>query len=288
MGPGPSPSRTGARVIDSPPKRGTQLDRGAREAKGDLLLFLHADTRLEPGWKEALERLPPEVVGGAFHFALHTQRPGSTLRRVGRDLARSIPEASVWRPGHLLPPRCVPSERRIPPRAALRGCGILREAASPGADGLRPHQSCEQRTPLGARRADLHHGAEQLPAAALSGWRATEPAVGDVRPGPTLRAPSAFAAGLLASLRGYWPLLLWRRRLGVGVGKRPSAARFLVGPRAASESASLTCRLAPTPLRQLPLWRQPLPVAFAFGRVLVAGDGGGIGQQAGAGPPGGC
>jgi rSAM/selenodomain-associated transferase 2 len=66
----------GARVIDSPAKRGTQLDRGAREAKGDLLLFLHADTRLEAGWHEALERLAPEVVGGAFHFALHTQRPG--------------------------------------------------------------------------------------------------------------------------------------------------------------------------------------------------------------------
>lgn len=40
----------GARVVDCAPGRGTQLSAGARAAKGDWLLFLHADTALERGW----------------------------------------------------------------------------------------------------------------------------------------------------------------------------------------------------------------------------------------------
>ena len=43
----------GARVIESAPGRGTQLSAGARAAKGDWLLFLHADTALERRWTTA-------------------------------------------------------------------------------------------------------------------------------------------------------------------------------------------------------------------------------------------
>jgi rSAM/selenodomain-associated transferase 2 len=68
-------AEAGARVIESPRGRGVQLDRGARAARGDWLLFLHADTRLEPGWRGALEGLAPRVVGGAVRFALETARP---------------------------------------------------------------------------------------------------------------------------------------------------------------------------------------------------------------------
>lgn len=45
----------GARVIVSPKGRGVQLRTGARAASGNWLLFLHADTRLQPGWREAVE-----------------------------------------------------------------------------------------------------------------------------------------------------------------------------------------------------------------------------------------
>lgn len=48
----------GARVLRAGRGRGTQLAAGAAAARGDLLLFLHADTRLAPGALAALrERL---------------------------------------------------------------------------------------------------------------------------------------------------------------------------------------------------------------------------------------
>ncbi|MBD3392956.1 MAG: glycosyltransferase [Chitinivibrionales bacterium] len=59
----------GTRVIDSPSGRGVQIRRGAREAGGDVVLVLHADSRLQP---DAVPRVidilrrRPDVVGGSF------------------------------------------------------------------------------------------------------------------------------------------------------------------------------------------------------------------------------
>ena len=64
----------GATVVASERGRGTQLAAGARLASGEWLVFLHADTRLEAGWAGALRSLPPQVVGGAFRFALEPTR----------------------------------------------------------------------------------------------------------------------------------------------------------------------------------------------------------------------
>jgi rSAM/selenodomain-associated transferase 2 len=65
---------SGARVIVTPRGRGAQLAEGARAATGDWLVFLHADTRLQAGWRAALESLPGVVVGGAFRFSLDSTR----------------------------------------------------------------------------------------------------------------------------------------------------------------------------------------------------------------------
>ena len=46
----------GARLIDAPRGRGSQLAAGAEAATGDALLFVHADTRLTAGWAELAQR----------------------------------------------------------------------------------------------------------------------------------------------------------------------------------------------------------------------------------------
>lgn len=73
----------GAVLLTTAPGRGRQLDAGAREANGDWLVFLHADTWLEPGWAEALLGLDPRAVGGAFRFAIDSTRRGYRLVEAG-------------------------------------------------------------------------------------------------------------------------------------------------------------------------------------------------------------
>lgn len=64
-------------VLEAPPSRGRQLDAGARAARGDILVFLHADTRLGPGSGEAVRRAldEPGVVGGCHRFAVDPPAP---------------------------------------------------------------------------------------------------------------------------------------------------------------------------------------------------------------------
>ncbi|GAB4483457.1 MAG: TIGR04283 family arsenosugar biosynthesis glycosyltransferase [Thermodesulfovibrionales bacterium] len=65
-------SHPGVKVLHSEKGRAVQMNRGAAEAAGDLLLFLHADTVLEAGWRAALDAalLDRSVVGGAFSLAV--------------------------------------------------------------------------------------------------------------------------------------------------------------------------------------------------------------------------
>ena len=48
-------ARHGARVITADRGRGSQLSSGTEAAQGDWLLFLHADTRLGPGWRSSVD-----------------------------------------------------------------------------------------------------------------------------------------------------------------------------------------------------------------------------------------
>jgi glycosyltransferase involved in cell wall biosynthesis len=58
----------GARLVVSPPGRGTQLAAATRAAAGDFLLFLHADTALPPNAVATIRAVlaAPGVVGGNF------------------------------------------------------------------------------------------------------------------------------------------------------------------------------------------------------------------------------
>lgn len=64
--------RCGARVVESPPGRGRQMNRGGKDAWGEVVLLLHADTRLPEGYVEVVESTlaQPGVVAGAFRLGI--------------------------------------------------------------------------------------------------------------------------------------------------------------------------------------------------------------------------
>lgn len=69
--------QSGAELVRSAPGRGEQLAAGAARARGPWLLFLHADTVLEPGWEREVATLIERIDSGrrkptaaAFRFAL--------------------------------------------------------------------------------------------------------------------------------------------------------------------------------------------------------------------------
>lgn len=76
----------GARVAFAEPGRASQMDAGARQARGEWIVFLHADTRLEAGWATAMARLPAGIVGGAFRFCLDSPRLRYRAVELGVDL----------------------------------------------------------------------------------------------------------------------------------------------------------------------------------------------------------
>ncbi len=75
---------TGARVLCERANRGAQQNRGAGAAKGEILLFLHADTALPRGFADQVRATlaRPGVSAGAFRFRLDGR--GWRLRLVER------------------------------------------------------------------------------------------------------------------------------------------------------------------------------------------------------------
>jgi rSAM/selenodomain-associated transferase 2 len=80
---------TGAKFVVGEKGRGPQLAAGAEAARGEWLLFLHADTYLDAGWEEevasflsrrARSKEDAKDQAGVFRFALDAQ--GGAARRV--------------------------------------------------------------------------------------------------------------------------------------------------------------------------------------------------------------
>ncbi len=70
-----------AKVIATPPGRARQMNRGAAAATGDILLFLHADTRLPQQWGHWVRQIlaQPGVVLGAFELKIDSKGLGLRL-----------------------------------------------------------------------------------------------------------------------------------------------------------------------------------------------------------------
>ncbi len=61
----------GARIVAGERGRGVQLAAGASAARGDALLFVHADTQLRQGWRAIADRhLASSVLPGCFRLRL--------------------------------------------------------------------------------------------------------------------------------------------------------------------------------------------------------------------------
>lgn len=71
----------GAKVINVLPPRSKQMNEGAAEATGDVLLFLHADTRLPKNFARLVLRslARPGIVAGAFELRIDAPTPGLRL-----------------------------------------------------------------------------------------------------------------------------------------------------------------------------------------------------------------
>ncbi|MBV8868527.1 MAG: TIGR04283 family arsenosugar biosynthesis glycosyltransferase [Acetobacteraceae bacterium] len=79
--------RLGARVLRSPRGRGSQLAAGVAAARGPWLLLLHADTRLGPGWADAVAAHQRKGAGGAGYFRFALDSPDPRARRLERAVA---------------------------------------------------------------------------------------------------------------------------------------------------------------------------------------------------------
>ena len=78
--------QVGARFIEAPRGRGTQLASGAEAARGEILLFVHADTRLSPGWLQ-LARIHIGRSTRPACFRLRLDDPAWQARIIERGVA---------------------------------------------------------------------------------------------------------------------------------------------------------------------------------------------------------
>ncbi|HHM12106.1 MAG TPA: DUF2064 domain-containing protein [Planctomycetaceae bacterium] len=79
--------RWGARVVETPRGRGMQMNCGAALASGDVLLFLHADTRLPKDWRAVVEMWKRTGrAGGAFSVKYDEQSRGMRWVAWGANL----------------------------------------------------------------------------------------------------------------------------------------------------------------------------------------------------------
>lgn len=79
--------QSGACVLRSARGRGAQLHSGALAARGDWLLFLHADTLLKPGWREAADLHIASRPLRAAHFRFRLNSEDWRARVVERGVA---------------------------------------------------------------------------------------------------------------------------------------------------------------------------------------------------------
>ena len=130
----------GARVIASARSRGGQLNSGAAIARGEALLFLHADTLLPRGYAQHVRDVlaMPGISGGAFR--LRIDAPSASLRLIetvanlrSRLLQRPYGDQAIFVRAETL--------RRVggfPDVPIMEDCGLVRRLRRVGRIAIAP------------------------------------------------------------------------------------------------------------------------------------------------------
>ena len=117
-----------ARVVIGPPGRGAQLARGAAAANGEWLLFLHADTKLAPGWLAAVRAFMGSRDSRAAYFRFALDDPHPAARRI-EALARwrcSVLALPYGDQGLLIPHRAYEAIGAFRPLELMEDVDIVR------------------------------------------------------------------------------------------------------------------------------------------------------------------
>jgi rSAM/selenodomain-associated transferase 2 len=79
-------------IVSQKRGRGAQMNAGAREAKGDTLFFLHADTFPPVGWHHVIAETvsQPNTSAGFFSYSLHTASIGLKIIELGVAIRSGI------------------------------------------------------------------------------------------------------------------------------------------------------------------------------------------------------
>ncbi len=83
---------SGARLIRTEKGRALQMNKGAACAEGDILLFLHADTRLYPGFERDIRKSLADArnIAGSFSLSFGSDRFSLKLIELGANLRSRI------------------------------------------------------------------------------------------------------------------------------------------------------------------------------------------------------
>lgn len=130
----------GARVLSSPAGRAQQQEAGWRASRGEVVLFLHADTQLPAGWAPAVRAAlrEPAVAGGAFRLRFAPRTPALAVIEWGaRQRARwlALPYGDQ---GLFVRRRVLAAAGGIPPVPILEDLDLVRAVRQHGRLALLP------------------------------------------------------------------------------------------------------------------------------------------------------
>jgi rSAM/selenodomain-associated transferase 2 len=170
--------QSGLRVLPSPRGRARQMNQGAAHASGDLLLFLHADTRLPDGALSAIARslCSSGAVWGRFDVVIEGTHPmlrvvAALMNRRSRwtgiatgDQAMFVTRAAFDAVGG------------FPDQPLMEDIELSAPPVPPLAPRLHRRAGAHLGPPLGKPGRVAHHRADVAPALGLLARRAGRPA----------------------------------------------------------------------------------------------------------------